>query len=134
MSLVSYRDLVGVAYTEEETKAMAAEIEVTDGPNDEGEMFTRPGKLSDRFPQPYANEQAARFANGGAYPPDLSLITKVLQSSGNEFFMIRILDTLALSHPCPFRLVTMVRTMYSPFSQVTVILQLVFRYPFIVLI
>ncbi|CAA0823470.1 Cytochrome c1 2- heme protein- mitochondrial [Striga hermonthica] len=58
------------------TKAMAAEIEVVDGPNDEGEMFTRPGKLSDRFPQPYANEQAARFANGGAYPPDLSLMTK----------------------------------------------------------
>uniref|UniRef100_A0A453RRP1 Cytochrome c domain-containing protein n=1 Tax=Aegilops tauschii subsp. strangulata TaxID=200361 RepID=A0A453RRP1_AEGTS len=77
MSLISYRDLVGVAYTEEETKAMAAEIEVVDGPNDEGEMFTRPGKLSDRFPQPYPNEQAARFANGGAYPPDLSLITKV---------------------------------------------------------
>lgn len=78
MCLISFRDLVGVAYTEEETKAMAAEIEVVDGPNDEGEMFTRPGKLSDRFPQPYANEQAARFANGGAYPPDLSLITKVL--------------------------------------------------------
>lgn len=78
MSLISYRDLVGVAYTEEETKAMAAEIEVVDGPNDEGEMFTRPGKLSDRFPQPYPNEQAARFANGGAYPPDLSLITKVM--------------------------------------------------------
>ncbi|RRT45307.1 hypothetical protein BHE74_00055819 [Ensete ventricosum] len=77
MSLISYRDLVGVAYTEEETKAMAAEIEVVDGPNDEGEMFTRPGKLSDRFPQPYSNEQAARFANGGAYPPDLSLITKM---------------------------------------------------------
>ncbi|KAK6152585.1 hypothetical protein DH2020_012224 [Rehmannia glutinosa] len=61
MSLISYRDLVGVAYTEEETKAMAAEIEVVDGPNDEGEMFTRPGKLSDRLPQPYANEQAARL-------------------------------------------------------------------------
>jgi ubiquinol-cytochrome c reductase cytochrome c1 subunit len=82
MSLISYRDLVGVAYTEEETKAMAAEIEVVDGPNDEGEMFTRPGKLSDRFPQPYANEQAARFANGGAYPPDLSLITKVIATNG----------------------------------------------------
>ncbi|XP_042045124.1 cytochrome c1 1, heme protein, mitochondrial-like [Salvia splendens] len=77
MSLISFRDLVGVAYTEEETKAMAAEIEVVDGPNDEGEMFTRPGKLSDRFPQPYANEQAAGFANGGSYPPDLSLITKI---------------------------------------------------------
>ena len=82
MSLISYRDLVGVAYTEEETKAMAAEIEVVDGPNDEGEMFTRPGKLSDRFPQPYANEQAARFANGGAYPPDLSLVTKVIAANG----------------------------------------------------
>lgn len=82
MSLVSYRDLVGVAYTEEEVKAMAAEIEVVDGPNDEGEMFTRPGKLSDRFPAPYPNEQAARFANGGAYPPDLSLITKVISFPG----------------------------------------------------
>ncbi|KAJ0110476.1 hypothetical protein Patl1_03655 [Pistacia atlantica] len=60
----------------EETKPMATEIEVVDGPNDEGEMFTFPVKLSDRFPQPYANEQAVKFANGGAYPPDLSLITK----------------------------------------------------------
>ncbi|XVF26656.1 hypothetical protein REPUB_Repub14bG0036400 [Reevesia pubescens] len=88
MSLISYRDLVGVAYTEEETKAMAAEIEVVDGPNDEGEMFTRPGKLSDRFPQPYANEQAARFANGGAYPPDLSLITKARHNGQNYVFSL----------------------------------------------
>ncbi|XP_074565714.1 cytochrome c1-2, heme protein, mitochondrial-like isoform X1 [Curcuma longa] len=88
MSLISYRDLVGVAYTEEETKAMAAEIEVVDGPNDEGEMFTRPGKLSDRFPQPYANEQAARFANGGAYPPDLSLITKARHNGQNYAFAL----------------------------------------------
>ncbi|MQL95616.1 hypothetical protein Taro_028287 [Colocasia esculenta] len=88
MSLISYRDLVGVAYTEEETKAMAAEIEVVDGPNDEGEMFTRPGKLSDRFPQPYANEQAARFANGGAYPPDLSLITKARHDGQNYVFAL----------------------------------------------
>ncbi|KAF7819450.1 cytochrome c1-2, heme protein, mitochondrial [Senna tora] len=72
MSLISYRDLVGVAYTEEEVKAMAAEIEVTDGPNDEGEMFTRPGKLSDRFPQPYANEAAARsksYYQSNAFSP-----------------------------------------------------------------
>ncbi|KAE8728861.1 Cytochrome c1-2 [Hibiscus syriacus] len=55
------RDLVGVAYTEEETKAIAAEIEVVDGPNDEGEMFTRPGKLSDRFPQPYAMSKQLGF-------------------------------------------------------------------------
>ncbi|URE18170.1 methylthioribose kinase [Musa troglodytarum] len=88
MSLISFRDLVGVAYTEEETKEMAAEIEVVDGPNDEGEMFTRPGKLSDRFPQPYTNEQAARFANGGAYPPDLSLITKARHNGQNYVFAL----------------------------------------------
>ena len=88
MSLISYRDLVGVAYTEEEVKAMAAEIEVVDGPNDEGEMFTRPGKLSDRLPQPYPNEQAARFANGGAYPPDLSLITKARHNGQNYVFSL----------------------------------------------
>nr|ABK21998.1 unknown [Picea sitchensis] len=88
MSLVTYRDLVGVAYTEEEAKALAAEIEVEDGPNDEGEMFSRPGKLSDRFPKPYANEQAARFANGGAYPPDLSLITKARHNGQNYVFSL----------------------------------------------
>ena len=115
MSLISYRDLVGVAYTEEEVKAMAAEIEVVDGPNDEGEMFTRPGKLSDRFPQPYANEQAARFANGGAYPPDLSLVTKVIPA-----FCLRLVQNLcSSSHKYltlrSFRLVTMVRTMCLPF-------------------
>jgi len=112
MSLISYRDLVGVAYTEEEVKAMAAEIEVVDGPNDEGEMFTRPGKLSDRFPQPYPNEQAARFANGGAYPPDLSLVTKVipvLRIVYNLYYLSQSFLTLV-----PFRLVTTVRTMYLP--------------------
>ena len=67
-----------MTYTEEDLITMAAEIEVVDGPNDEG---TRPGKLSDRFPQPYPNEQAARFANGGAYPPDLNFITKVVYAS-----------------------------------------------------
>ncbi|XP_024388097.1 cytochrome c1-2, heme protein, mitochondrial isoform X2 [Physcomitrium patens] len=79
MSLVTYRDLIGVAYTEAEVKALASEIEVEDGPNDAGEMFMRPGKPSDHLQAPYANEQAARAANGGAYPPDLSLICKVRQ-------------------------------------------------------
>ncbi|KAJ0010683.1 hypothetical protein Pint_32931 [Pistacia integerrima] len=64
------------------------EIEVVDGPNDEGEVFTRPGKLSNCFPQPYANEQAARFANGGAYPPDLSLITKAHHNGLNYVFAL----------------------------------------------
>ena len=47
-----------------------------DGPNDAGEMFDRPGKLSDRLPSPYKNEEEGRAANGGAYPPDLSLMVK----------------------------------------------------------
>lgn len=123
MSLISYRDLVGVAYTEDEVKAMAAEIEVVDGPNDEGEMFSRPGKLSDRFPQPYSNEQAARFANGGAYPPDLSLITKVnccllvshVSFSAEEFLSLLYSISNVASVVFYFRLVIMVKIMSFPF-------------------
>lgn len=55
---------------------MAEEVEYEDGPNDEGEMFQRPGKLADYMPAPYPNEEAARAANNGGLPPDLSLITK----------------------------------------------------------
>ena len=57
-------------------KAIAAEAEVQDGPNSEGEMFNRPGKPSDKFVSPFANEEAAKAGNNGALPPDLSLITK----------------------------------------------------------
>ena len=53
-----------------------------DGPDDKGKMFTREGKLFDYFPSPYPNEEAARAANNGAFPPDLSLI--VLGRHGNE--------------------------------------------------
>jgi hypothetical protein len=77
-----------VCYSEEEAKAMAAEIEVQDGPNDEGEMFDRPGKLSDKLPAPYMNEAHARYANGGAYPPDLSLITKARHDGQNYVFSL----------------------------------------------
>ena len=55
---------------------MAEEVEYTDGPNAEGEMFRRPGKLADYMPSPYPNEEAARASNAGAYPPDLSLMVK----------------------------------------------------------
>jgi ubiquinol-cytochrome c reductase cytochrome c1 subunit len=55
---------------------MAEEVEYTDGPNSEGEMFQRPGKLADYMPRPYPNEEAARAGNAGAYPPDLSLMVK----------------------------------------------------------
>jgi ubiquinol-cytochrome c reductase cytochrome c1 subunit len=73
---IAWRNLVGVSHTADEARAMAEEVEYQDGPNDEGEMFQRPGKLSDYMPPPYPNEEAARSANGGALPPDLSLMAK----------------------------------------------------------
>jgi len=73
---LAFRNLRALGYTEEEVKAIAAEYTVIDGPNDQGEMFERPARPSDRKPSPYPNEQAARAANNGAYPPDLSLIVK----------------------------------------------------------
>ncbi len=76
MDKIAYRNLVGTVLTEEEAKAHAASAEFQDGPDDYGEFFTRPGKLTDYLPKPYANENAARFANGGALPPDLSLMVK----------------------------------------------------------
>lgn len=57
-------------------EALAASFTVKDGPDQTGEMFDRPGLPSDRFPSPFANDQAAAAANGGALPTDLSLITK----------------------------------------------------------
>lgn len=74
MRFIAYRNLVGVSHTELEAKAEAEEQMVEDGPDDQGNMFKRPGKLSDYFPSPYPNEEAARAANNGAYPPDLSYI------------------------------------------------------------
>lgn len=85
---VAYRHLVDVAYTEAEAKVFAAEATVIDGPDAEGEMFERTGKLSDYLPRPYANEQAARFANNGAYPPDLSLMVKARPGGDNYLFSI----------------------------------------------
>jgi cytochrome c1 len=79
MHYVSFRNLAqpgGPEFTEEQVKVLAAGYTMQDGPNDAGDMFERPGLPSDRFPSPFANEQAARAANGGAYPSDLSLITK----------------------------------------------------------
>jgi ubiquinol-cytochrome c reductase cytochrome b/c1 subunit len=79
MRLLSFRNLAdpgGPEFTEEQVKALAATFETQDGPDDSGEMFTRPALPSDRFPSPFPNEQAARAASGGALPADLSLITK----------------------------------------------------------
>jgi ubiquinol-cytochrome c reductase cytochrome c1 subunit len=85
---LAYRHLVDACYTEDEMKAIAAETEFQDGPDSEGEMFTRPGKLSDWFPKPYANEQAARFVNNGALPPDLSLMVKARDRHEDYLFQL----------------------------------------------
>ncbi len=74
LKFVAYRNLGQLGYNDDEIKALAAEKLVMDGPNDEGEMFERPALPSDRFVSPFPNAAAARVANGGAYPPDLSLI------------------------------------------------------------
>jgi ubiquinol-cytochrome c reductase cytochrome c1 subunit len=76
MRQLSYRNLLEIGLSEQQVRAIAATFQVTDGPNEQGEMFERPARLSDRFRRPFANEQAARAANNGAYPPDLSVIVK----------------------------------------------------------
>jgi ubiquinol-cytochrome c reductase cytochrome c1 subunit len=76
MNLVSFRTLEALGYSDEQVKAFAAEYEVQDGPNGDGEMFTRKAVASDHFPSPFPNEQAAAAANNGAAPPDFSLIAK----------------------------------------------------------
>lgn len=85
---IAFRHLVGVSHTEEEVKELAAEFEVQDGPNEEGEMFGRPGKLTDRFPRPYPNDEAARYSNNGSLPPDLSLIIKARHGGENYVFSL----------------------------------------------
>ena len=79
MKYLSYRNLSekgGPEFSVAQAKAIAASFEVTDGPNADGEMFQRPGKLSDKFVMPYENVKAAEAANGGAYPPDMSVLVK----------------------------------------------------------
>lgn len=89
LNLIAYRNFVGTIYTEEEAKVLAGRIEVEDGPGDDGEMFERPGKLSDQLPAPYQNEQQARSINNGANPPDLSLIIKARH--GREDYLFALL-------------------------------------------
>ena len=95
MKLVAFRTLAqpgGPEFTEDQIKALAAEYTVQDGPNDDGEMFERPAKPSDRFPSPFANDEAAKAANSGALPPDFSLLAKARgYERGFPTFLIDIL-------------------------------------------
>jgi ubiquinol-cytochrome c reductase cytochrome c1 subunit len=91
MKYVSYRNLAekgGPEFSVEQAKAIATSFEVRDGPNADGEMFTRPGKLSDKFVMPYENVKAAQAANGGAYPPDMSVLVKARGGGANYIYSL----------------------------------------------
>jgi ubiquinol-cytochrome c reductase cytochrome b/c1 subunit len=79
LKLLAFRNLAdpgGPDFTEAQATAVAASYQVNDGPNDQGQMFQRPGRISDYFPPPFPNDQAARAALGGALPPDMSTLAK----------------------------------------------------------
>ena len=88
LNYVYYRHLTGIGLTAPQIKAIASTVEVTDGPNDNGEMFKRKGLPKDKFVAPFANEKAARAANNGAYPPDLSLIAKARHGGADYLYAI----------------------------------------------
>lgn len=98
LSLVRFRNLSqpgGPEFTTSQIQALAAEYKVKDGPNDAGDMFERPARPADAFPSPFANEQQARAANGGAYPPDMSVLAKARTYSRG--FPLFIWDALPFS-------------------------------------
>ncbi|SVA54114.1 uncharacterized protein METZ01_LOCUS106968 [marine metagenome] len=87
MKLLSYRNLAekgGPEFSEDQAKAIASNFELRDGPNSDGEMFTRSAKLSDKFVKPYQNIEEAKASNGGAYPPDMSVLVKA-RSGGADY-------------------------------------------------
>lgn len=87
LTYIHFRNLEGIGFTEDEVKAIAAEYEVEDGPDDEGEMFARPARPADRWPAPYPNDNAARAGNNGALPPELSLIVEArgIGTAGSDY-------------------------------------------------
>ena len=91
MNLLSYRNLGekgGPEFSIDQVKAIASNFEVMDGPNSEGEMFTRPGRPSDKFVSPYPNVQASISANGGAYPPDMSVLVKARKGGADYVYSV----------------------------------------------
>jgi len=88
MKYVTYRELAGTIMTTEEAKREAEEVMVRDGPDDNGDYFERPGKLSDKFPDPYPNAEAAKAANNGALPPDLTYIIRAREGGEDYIFSL----------------------------------------------
>jgi ubiquinol-cytochrome c reductase cytochrome c1 subunit len=90
LTYVSFRNLEDLGFSEDQVRALAAEYTVTDGPDDTGEMFERPAVPADPIPPPYPNPQAARAANGGALPPELSLITKARPEGSDYVYSVLV--------------------------------------------
>ena len=93
MKYLSYRNLGeagGPGFSKEQVKIIASQFEVTDGPNSDGDMFTRPARPSDKFVSPYPNDQAATAANGGAYPPDMSVLVKARSGGADYIYSVLV--------------------------------------------
>jgi ubiquinol-cytochrome c reductase cytochrome c1 subunit len=88
MRLVSYRNLRELGLSEAQVAAIASQFQIVDGPNDEGQMFERAGRPADRFRKPFPNDAAARAANNGALPPDLSVMTKARAGGADYLFAL----------------------------------------------
>ncbi len=83
MHLMHYRDLSGIGLNADQIKAVAAAVTVPGGTNDAGDPVDRPGLAADAFKLPFPNDKAARAANGGALPPDQSLIVNARADGSN---------------------------------------------------
>lgn len=88
LDYIAFRNLTEIGFSEDDVKAIAAQYEVEDGPNNEGDMFDRTARPSDKFPAPFANPQAARASNGGALPPDLSLVIKAREGGADYIYAL----------------------------------------------
>ena len=88
VEFIAFRNLTEIGLTEDEAKAAAEVAQIEDGPDENGLMYMRAGRLSDRLPSPFPNENAARASNGGALPPDLSLITKARRFGPDYLFAL----------------------------------------------
>ncbi|MBV9331274.1 MAG: cytochrome c1 [Alphaproteobacteria bacterium] len=126
LNRVAFHDLIttredptsGIGFSEAQAKAIAASYKVPAGPNDKGETLddkgnplTRPGILADHFPPPFPNEEAARTANSGALPPDLSLIVKARE--GGPQYVYSIITGFHQTPPPGFKV--MANKYYNPY-------------------
>ena len=88
MKRVRFRELEDLGFTEDQIKKYSETFDIIDGPNELGEMFTRPGEPSDTFVSPYKNKEEAKASFNGVYPPDLSLLTKAMKNGPDYIYSL----------------------------------------------